>query len=660
MRSRLSFVLTACTILFLLEALAAVFAAAPAVARAAQPPGPWPAALLLLFPLAALFAPLFQLTRLGRYNAVAGSAVVAAGARVLMCLPAPEVRLVAGSVVIAAGAAFLSCAVGFLERRSVAAGVGAAVVLDQLLRLAGWGWSRVAEIRGGCCPSCWSRRRCALVAMRWLAMPPAQDGAEEAFAAGFTGAPGRGPAPPRWRSPGPDPVPRPARPGPRRSRCTRWLGVRYEVAAVLLAAAGAAAVLVLLAGNGPAGPLPQLVCRAGADGSRRAWPPHGSSAAGQAAPPWPLATPRASCCSAGHWSRRPVAAAAVPPRWRWRLLAALTALYAASFSPAARIPGRDRCALDLPARRRAAGVLPAPAAPAPRHPAAPRATPVRGHRGCHRARLRRLTRIARSAVTAGRAGGRDLRVLVRDVAFGADADGRFDPARVMQETAALGVDVVVLRNAGAAMPTAYGADLGPLPQPPPRPAPVRRRWAEPSRWRHRPVPRRGLSLPATHLPCATSAGPPPCFTWPFPRPPTPSTSTWPVTGAARPRAGARARCAGHGGPHAAMLAGSPEALQVGSRLPSSRRLPACRRAGTVRRCCWYAGWLQTTSSRPPHGVPPDHRSSAVLRLRTQWRAGDSPTTLTACWRQGARSRVVRDAPLRLPAQTSPTKRASMA
>lgn len=457
MRSRLSFVLTASVVLFTVEALSAVSAALPVVARSVLGAHFSAAALLLLFPLAALFAPLLQLTRLGRYNAVAGTALAAAGARVLVCLPATEVRLVAGSVVIAAGAAFLSCAVGFLERRSVAAGVGAAVVLDQLLRLAGWGWS-VTLRPWWLLPQLLVAAAVALVAMRWLAMPPAPDSAEEGSQQGSLER----------------------RAGGLRLRggvalalilfldlhvlaraevAARWLGVRYEVAAVLLAGAGAAAVLVLLAGNGPLG-------------RYRSWSAGLAltAAAGVAAAWFVGGWVGGAAMAAGHAACiLLLGRTLVPASGRRRggtttvafgLLAGLTALYAASFAPAAMVPA----AAGAPWIFLLAAVLlvlcllllPRPLATQP---------PLQRRLYAAIAGVVVVTCAASLALRdrpsrPDAPAGADLRVLVRDVAWGVGADGLIDPARVMRETAALGVDVVVLRNAGAAMPTAYGADLG--------------------------------------------------------------------------------------------------------------------------------------------------------------------------------------------------------
>ena len=57
-----------------------------------------------------------------------------------LCIPDYGVRLITGAVVVAGGSVFLAAAVGFLERRSVAGGFITAILLEQLLRLAGWSW----------------------------------------------------------------------------------------------------------------------------------------------------------------------------------------------------------------------------------------------------------------------------------------------------------------------------------------------------------------------------------------------------------------------------------------------------------------------------------------------------------------------------------------
>jgi hypothetical protein len=144
-RPRPSFTaLTAATMLFMLDGLFTL------TRGVGVPAPPWPGsegepfALLDALPVTlgviALLSPLLPVTRRpGRHTTVAVTAGVAAVARVLLCVESYPIRLVGGVVVVAAGALYLSSAVGYLERRSVAAGLGAAIVLDQLARFAGSG-----------------------------------------------------------------------------------------------------------------------------------------------------------------------------------------------------------------------------------------------------------------------------------------------------------------------------------------------------------------------------------------------------------------------------------------------------------------------------------------------------------------------------------------
>lgn len=139
MRRTPAVAMTGLSILFLAEGQRALFASMFGLAYDALFPaflaGP---ALLAVLPLLALLAPLIPLARwIDRAGAVAIAATGVALFRLPMSVPELGTRLVGGALVLACGTMFLTWAVGFVDRRAMAAGVVLGLVADQLFRLAG-------------------------------------------------------------------------------------------------------------------------------------------------------------------------------------------------------------------------------------------------------------------------------------------------------------------------------------------------------------------------------------------------------------------------------------------------------------------------------------------------------------------------------------------
>ena len=455
MRGRLSLALAAATCLFLLEGLNVLMATLFATTSAALYPTLRPLALLpALIPLAALLAPMLPLSPLmERRGAIAAAALVTAAARVLMCLPQHHVRLVTGALVVAAGGVFLVSAVGFLDRRSVAGGLAAAVTLDQLARLAGWSWDITLR-------DWWILPQLAISAavgalvLAWLRLPePDPAHAEPSLERRAGGLRLRG--------------------GlalglllfldlnllARAEVASRWLGIRYESAAVLLVGAGAIATLLLLAGHGPLGR------------GRRAG--HAFTlfitltvlAARGIAQPWAIVLFMAAHAMALLLIGR----ALVPASGRrsgvtltagWLAWLAFGALYASTFFPAFTFPGVAGAA---PAIFGVAGVLlflllallPRTIETSP---------PLRGRlavalilvgvlSAAGLLAIRPRPRVADTPVTG------TLDVVTFNVHHGFDDDWRYDPGRIVRALQDADADVVALQEVGAGLPMTYGTDL---------------------------------------------------------------------------------------------------------------------------------------------------------------------------------------------------------
>jgi hypothetical protein len=456
MRGRLSFALAALTLLFLLQGLSVLITVVFATAAAALQPTPRPVELLpLLLPLAALLAPALPLSPiLERRRAIAGAAIVAAVARLPLSLPDPAVRLAAAALVVAAGAVFLSAAVGFLERRSVAGGVAAAVVLDQVFRFAGWTWD-ITLRPGWVLPQAVLSLAVVVMAVRWARQPAQEpDGAQAAMSSLERRLGGL-----RLRG------------GlvlalllfldlnvlARPDVAARWLGVPYDAAGVVLILAGTAATLLLLASRGPFGQ-----DRPAAFGLAAM-----ATAAALLARPlggWPGLALLAS----GHAAALLLAARAVVPatgRRKGGIMAAalivwftLNVLYASSFLPAF---AATLLAGTAPGLIAGAGamlallliLLPRPVAIEP---------PLRG---TARGALPALLVAATVLLLALRprpespvpAASDALRVATWDLAHGLVGTGRGDPARIAAIIESAGVHVVALHGTGS-LPLAFGVD----------------------------------------------------------------------------------------------------------------------------------------------------------------------------------------------------------
>lgn len=93
--------------------------------------------LRLLLPLLPFVAPALPLSAwLGRTGALVATAVAAAAGAVALGLSGGVAALVAAGVVAAGASAFLGAAIGVVNRRAVAAGVGGGFILEHVARLA--------------------------------------------------------------------------------------------------------------------------------------------------------------------------------------------------------------------------------------------------------------------------------------------------------------------------------------------------------------------------------------------------------------------------------------------------------------------------------------------------------------------------------------------
>jgi endonuclease/exonuclease/phosphatase family metal-dependent hydrolase len=243
MRGPLTFALSALALFALIQGLGALFVALFAVVYDAVFPAVDPLALLLALPLiGSLLTPWLPFSLwLARPNALALGAAAAAAGRVLLCWPAFGTQYLGAILTVAGGALFLAKAVGYLDRHKVAAALALGFLLDALLRLAGGGYS--LALRPGWLPAQLALSGALLVLLvLWLRDPaPEEEGGEQRtlerrqgglrlrgavslsvllfFELNLLGRP---------------------------EVAARWTGVSYRVAGVALAAAGAAAVVLLL------------------------------------------------------------------------------------------------------------------------------------------------------------------------------------------------------------------------------------------------------------------------------------------------------------------------------------------------------------------------------------------------------------------------------
>ncbi len=142
MRARLSLTLTLFTLLFLIEGQRVFFSTLYALGARALLPSVRPLALLFaIAPIVVFLLPMLPFPRwFGKRRALMIAIVGCALARVLMGIPDFPARLFTSAIVVGCGALFLSTAIGYLERRALAAGAALAVLADQVLRLFGWSY----------------------------------------------------------------------------------------------------------------------------------------------------------------------------------------------------------------------------------------------------------------------------------------------------------------------------------------------------------------------------------------------------------------------------------------------------------------------------------------------------------------------------------------
>ncbi|MEX2610707.1 MAG: hypothetical protein WEA24_12225 [Gemmatimonadota bacterium] len=142
MTFRVSFLLAAALLLFLLQGFAALLAALLGPAGASAGPAPGAVALVpLLAVAAAVCAPALPLERwLERGNALVLTARTAALAGAGLVLLPGTARLAAAALAAGAGGLYLTMAVGLVERRALAGAAAAALLTNQLLAALGMGW----------------------------------------------------------------------------------------------------------------------------------------------------------------------------------------------------------------------------------------------------------------------------------------------------------------------------------------------------------------------------------------------------------------------------------------------------------------------------------------------------------------------------------------
>ncbi len=177
MRARIEFPLSALILLFLLQGISALLATLFALVYDAVFDGRDGAWLQMLLPLAALCVPALPLARrIGRERLLAAAAAAAALARIALCFPAFPARWIASALVLAAGATFLSAAVGLFDRRTLSAGAAAALLLEQLLRFAGWSWDLLLRPGAPVLAQVGLSALATALAAAWLLQPPHDHG----------------------------------------------------------------------------------------------------------------------------------------------------------------------------------------------------------------------------------------------------------------------------------------------------------------------------------------------------------------------------------------------------------------------------------------------------------------------------------------------------
>lgn len=133
--------LTACVALVLVASLEPLVQAAASLPGEleAEPVRPWPLALALLPLLPFLLPALPPIQRMDRDRLATAAAVLAAAAAPALVLLGVTRRPLAAAVGVGAGALLLIGLVGYANRRAVAAGLAAGLVLEHALRVAGLG-----------------------------------------------------------------------------------------------------------------------------------------------------------------------------------------------------------------------------------------------------------------------------------------------------------------------------------------------------------------------------------------------------------------------------------------------------------------------------------------------------------------------------------------
>lgn len=454
MRGRLSFALIALTLLSFLQGLSALFGVLFGIFYEGifpEPDARW--LLLAVLPLGALLASALPFSLwVERATLIAWAVGVAAIARVPLSLPHFHVRYAAAVLVVAAGAIFLGKAVGFMERRLVAAGAATAFVLDQLLRLAGWSYD--ISLRASWLPVQGVLAAATIaVAIAWRRQP-AEEAVENPLERRAGGVRLRGAV----------------ALGcilflqlnvlARAEVAHRWIGVPYPTAALALITGGGIAVLLLLGAPGPIGrrrPAALLLA--------------GLALAGAVAPRFAQASPTALLVlfAVAHCSGLLLLDRALVPaggrRRGWRLAAGLATMLALSvawvltFYYAFTLPpfeGRTGEILVAAAALLAAALAltPRPFATAPilRQPL-PAAAALA-------ALLAVATLLARRPARADLASPLDaLRVATFNVRYGYGEDWAWDLERIARTIEESGAHVVALQEVPAGPVTAFGADV---------------------------------------------------------------------------------------------------------------------------------------------------------------------------------------------------------